>query len=73
MSSAQVGRSSITPATWPEASVPRSMRPSIMLARSIIGVFAAISTCDHDSPCDRRMAVPSRTRSSHEAPDTRRN
>ena len=47
ISSATVGRSSITPATCPLDSTPASRRPSTSPARSSIGVFAASTTCDH--------------------------
>ncbi len=44
MSSATVGRSSMTPTTWPLDITPRSGRPSTMAALSSMGVFAAITT-----------------------------
>ena len=43
ISSAQDGRSSISPATWPDGISPASGWPSAIAARSSTGVFAAIS------------------------------
>ena len=59
----------MTPATWPLASVPRSVRPSTMLARSIIGVFAAMITCVQVSSWLRFIARPSATMSRQDEPD----
>ena len=39
---------------------------------SSIGVLPAISTCDHVSSCDFRIAAPSRTMADHVVPDSLR-
>jgi hypothetical protein len=72
ISSAHDGRSSIRPATWPDDISPRSGRPSTIAARNSIGVFAAISTCPHDSELPRRIERPARHRSSADRPATER-
>ena len=72
ISSAQDGRSSISPATWPADIRPASGRPSTIAARSSTGVFAAISTWPQVSSAPRRMARPSRISSGQVRPDARR-
>ena len=44
-----------------------------MAARSSIGVFAAISTCAHESSPPRRIARPDRSSSSDDSPESSRN
>ena len=60
-SSAHDGRSSITPATCPEAITPRSVRPSTIADFSSIGVFAASRTWLQVRSLPCLMARPSRT------------
>ena len=69
ISSATVGRSSITPVTWPLDSTPASSLPSTSPARSSIGVLAASASCDHFRFCSLRIARPSRTMPRHDVPD----
>ena len=73
ISSAQDGRSTIRPATWPDGIRPASGRPSAIAARSSTGVFAAISTWPQVSPVPRRIARPSRSSAGHPSLDARRN
>jgi hypothetical protein len=73
ISSAQDGRSPISPVTWPADIRPRSGRPSTMAARSSIGVLAAISTWAQVSSLPRRMARPWRISSGQLSPPARRN
>ena len=73
ISSAHEGRSSISPATWPDDIRPRSALPSTMAARSSTGVFAAISTWPQVSSLSRRIAWPWRIISRQLSPDTPRN
>src|SRR5262245_4307369 len=71
ISSAALGRSSITPITWPPDITPAEASPSTMLLRWSIGAFAAITTWLHDSSRVRFIESASRITSRQGAPDMR--
>src|SRR5262245_40396690 len=56
-----LGRSSMSPTTWPLAITPARRFPSTSAALRRMGVLAACSICAHDSSCVLRIARPSRT------------
>ena len=68
MSSSHVGRSSITPTTWPDARMPAPVSPSTSPALSSVGVLAASVIWARVRPWALRMARPSRASCSQPIP-----